>query len=169
MRMRAGPEDDDEHRREDAADEREEHLDRRLGCHLLRALAALDAQLLGLDLEDARDRDAELLGLDDRADEARERGHLHARDHLAQGVAPGLADADLRERAPELVGERPVRLLDDLAERGVEAEAGLDRDRQQVERVRDRQEDRLLALPDPPREPVVRHEEAEDQAAEHRG
>ena len=45
------PEDDDEQRREDAADEREQHLDRRLGGLLLGALAALDAELLGLDLE----------------------------------------------------------------------------------------------------------------------
>ena len=35
----------------------------------------------------------------------------------------------------------PVQLLDDLAERGVEAEAGPDGDRQQVERVRDLQQD----------------------------
>ena len=36
----------------------------------------------------------------------------------------------------------PFELLDDLAERGVEAEAGPDGDRQQVERVRDLQQDR---------------------------
>src|SRR4051812_24623922 len=60
-----GPEDDDEQRREDATDEREQHLDRRLRRLLLRALPSLDAKLLRLDLEDLRDRHAELLGLDD--------------------------------------------------------------------------------------------------------
>ena len=52
-------------------DHREEHLDRGLGRGLLGALAALDAQLLRLDLEHLGDRHAELLGLDDGADEVR--------------------------------------------------------------------------------------------------
>ena len=64
-------------------------------------------------------------------------GDLGARDDVAQRVAARLADADLGQRPPELVRQRALELLDDLAERGVEAEAGPDGDRQQVEGVRD--------------------------------
>ena len=149
-------EDDDEQRREDAPDEREQHLDRRLGRLLLGALAALDAQLLGLDLEHLADRDAQLLGLDDRADEVGERRDLGARDDVPQRLAARLADADLGQRPPELLGERALELLDDLAERRVEAEAGADGDRQQVEGVRDLEQDRLLALLDAAAEPELR-------------
>src|SRR3954471_14549074 len=85
-----GPEDDDEQRGEDAPDQREQHLDRGLGGHLLGALASLDPELLRLDLEDLRDRDAELLGLDDRADEVRQRLDLGPRDDVAERLAPGL-------------------------------------------------------------------------------
>ena len=155
IRMIAGPEDDDEQRREDAPDEREQHLDRRLGRHLLGALAALDAQLLGLDLEHLGDRHAELLGLDDRPDEVREGRDLGARDDVPQRVAARLADADLGERPAELLGEGPLELLDDLAQRPVEAEAGADGDRQQVEGVRDLEQDGLLALLDPAAEPEL--------------
>ena len=74
---------------------------------------------------------------------------LGARDDVAQRLAPRLADADLGEGAPELVDERALHLLDDLAQRGVEAEAGADGDREQVEGVRDLEQDRLLAPADP--------------------
>jgi hypothetical protein len=126
--------DDDEQRREDAPDQREQHLDRRLGRHLLGALPALDPQLLGLDLEHLADRHAELLGLDDRPDEVGERRDLGPRDDVPQRVAPRLADADLRQRPPELVGERPLQLLDHLAEGGI-GWAGADGDRRQVEHL----------------------------------
>ena len=130
------PEDDDEDRREDAADHREEHLHRGLGRGLLGALAALDPELVRLDLQDLGDRHAELLGLDDGADEVAHRLGVRAGRDVAQRVATGATHADLGQRLAELVDERPFHLLDDLGERGVEAEAGLDRDRQQVERVR---------------------------------
>src|SRR4029079_13087546 len=87
--------DDDEQRREDAPDEREQHLDRRLRRLLLGALPALDAELLPRDLDHLRDRDAQLLGLDDRADEARQRRALGPRDDVAERLAARLADADL--------------------------------------------------------------------------
>ena len=162
--MMAGPEDDDEQRREDAADEREQHLDRRLGRHLLGALAALDPELLGLDLEHLGDRHAELLGLDDRADEVGQRRDLGARDDVAQGLAAGLPDAHLGERPAELVGQRSLELLDHLAERGVKAETGADRDRQQVERVRDHEQDRVLPCPHLPAQPELRDDVAEQRA-----
>src|SRR3712207_3356320 len=46
-----GPEEDHEHRGEDARDEREEHLHGRLARQLLRALGAIDSQLGGLDAQ----------------------------------------------------------------------------------------------------------------------
>ena len=85
-----------------------------------------------------------------------ERHDLGPRDDVAQRLATRLADADLGERPPELVRQRSLQLLDDLPERGVEAEPGPDRDRQQVERVRDHQQDGLLALLDPATEPELR-------------
>ena len=130
---------------------------------LLGALAALDAELLRLDLEHLRDRHTELLGLDDRADEVRQRRDLGPRDDVAQRLAARLADADLGQRPAELVGQRALELLDDLAERGVEAEAGPDGDRQQVERVRDLEQDRVLALLDAAAEPELRDRVAEQQ------
>ena len=96
--------------------------------------------------------------------------HLGARDDVAQRVAAGLAHPDLGQRAPELVRQRPDQLLDDLAEGGIEAEAGPDGDRQQVQGVRDLEEDRLLAGPDPPAQPELRGDVAErdpDDAEEH--
>src|SRR6266550_8285608 len=155
------PKDDDEQRREDAPDERKEHLDRGLGGLLLGALTALDAELLRLDLEDLRDRHTELLGLDDRADEVGQRGDLGTGDDVTQRVAASLADPDLGERPAELLGQRTVELLDDLAEGGVEAEAGPHGDRQQVERIRDLEQDRVLALAHPATEPELRDRVAE--------
>ncbi len=137
MRIMAGPRMTMNSRREDAADEREEHLDGRLGGHLLGTLATLDAELLGLHLEDVGDGHTELFGLDDGADEVGQGRHVGATHHLLERVASRLADANLCERPAELVGERTLGLLDDLGQRGVEAETGLDRDGEQVERVRD--------------------------------
>ena len=104
-------------------------------------------------------------------------GDLGARDDVAQRLAARLADPDLGQRPAELVRQRALELLDDLAERGVEAEAGADGDRQQVEGVRDLEQDHLLALLDPAAEPELgdgvaeqqpptsRHQGAQDEAA----
>ena len=123
------PEDDDEQRGEDAPDEREQHLDRRPGGLGLGPLTALDPELLGLDLEHLRDRHAELLGLDDRADEVGQRPDLGPGHDVAQRLTARLADADLGQRPAELLGERALELLDDLRQRGIEAEACADGDR----------------------------------------
>ena len=85
-------------------------------------------------------------------------------DDVAERVAARLADPDLGQRPAELVDERPLELLDDLAERRVEAEAGPDGDRQQVEGVRDLEQDRVLALLDPAAEPELGDRVAEEQA-----
>jgi glutamate synthase domain-containing protein 1 len=110
------------------------------------------------------------LGLDDRADEVGERLDVGSRDHVAQRVSPGLADANLGQRPAELVGQRAGQLLDHLGQRGVEAEAGANGDRQQVQRVRDHLEDELLAGLDPAAQPELRQQVADaeaDHAEEH--
>ena len=75
----AGPSSDDEHRREDEEDGREDHLDRRLHRLLLGGGLAADARVGGLDAQDAAERDAELVGLDDGADERGQLGRVDAR------------------------------------------------------------------------------------------
>src|SRR3712207_5452394 len=105
------PKDNDEDGREDAPDHREQHLDRRLRRGLLGALTSLDAKLLRLDLEHLRDWNAELLGLDDGADEVAHRARVGARRHVSQGLTPDAAHPDLRKRLPELVDERALHLL----------------------------------------------------------
>src|SRR4029078_5474963 len=79
-------------------------------------------------------------------------------------VTPGLADANLCEGPAELVRQGTLELLDDLAERGVEAEPGAARDGQQVEGVRDHEQDRLLACLDLAAEPELGSDVAEDAA-----
>src|SRR5205085_8812421 len=91
------PEDDDEHRREDERDGRKEHLDRRLHRLLLCQQLTLEPRVACLDAEDPTQRDTELVGLDDRADEAR---HLLRRaplGHLFQRLLAAFADAHLAE------------------------------------------------------------------------
>ena len=55
---------------------------------------------------------------------------------FAQRGRAGLADADLAQHERELVDQRAVHVLGQLRDRGVEAEARLDADGEQVERVR---------------------------------
>jgi len=101
---------------------------------------------------------------DDRADEVRERLDLGPRDHVAQRVPTGLADAHLGEGSPELVDEGPLHLLDDLAQGGIEAKPGADGDREQVEGVGDADDDLLLAALDATAEPELRPDVADPRA-----
>ena len=96
---------------------------------------ALDPHLRGLDAQHVGDRDAERVGLHHRGDEAAQLGHVGALAEGAHRVGAARADLHLLQHAEELLGERARRVAGDLGERGVEAQAGLDRDRQQVERV----------------------------------
>ena len=66
-----GAEQHDEQRRQDAEDQREDHLHRDLHRLLLGALTALEPHLLRLGAQHVGDRDAVRVGLDDGADEAR--------------------------------------------------------------------------------------------------
>ena len=63
-------------------------------------------------------------------------------------VLAALADPHLVERQRELLAERPLELLRDLHDGGVEAEAGLDADGKQVERIRKIGAEPLLASAD---------------------
>src|SRR3981081_3230108 len=78
--------DDDEQGREDAADGRQDDEDRGARGLLLRALTALHAHLLGLDPQDLRHRHTELIGLDDRGDEAAKLFLLDAVIDAAKGL-----------------------------------------------------------------------------------
>src|SRR5438105_4339035 len=156
----------DEDRGKDAADHGEEHLDRGLGGCFLGTLAPLDAQLVRLDLEHFGDRNAELLGLDDGTDEVVDGLRVGALGHVTQCLSPRPTHADLGERLAEFLDQRPVHLLDDLGQRGVEAKARLDRNRQQVESVWELQDHRLATCPDPAAEPELRPHEADTRADE---
>ena len=164
-------EDHDEHRREDEDDRREEHLDRRLHRLLLGGGLALEPAVGRLDAQDLAERDAELVGLDDRAHERGDLGRVDAPGELLQRLRARLADAHLAERERELVDERALHVLGQLRDRAVEAEAGLDADREQVERVGKLPPDllpaaRRAAADDPARRdaPARREREREQEA-----
>src|SRR5205823_7560503 len=118
--------DHDEDRREDATHHGKQHLHRRLGCGLFRPLATLDAELVRLDLQHLGDRDAQLLGLNDGANEVADRLRIGALGDVAQSIAPRAAHSNLGEGLAELRDERSLHLLDDFGERRIEAETGLD-------------------------------------------
>src|SRR5207248_4239595 len=90
------------------------------------------------------DTDAELLRLDQGLDEGVEFLNAGAASHVVERLETGPAEPDLVEHLGELIGERVVELFHQAADGGVEAEAGLDRDGQQVESVRQRQPQLLL-------------------------
>ena len=68
--------------------------------------------------------------------------------HVIEGLQPRPAEPDLVEHLRELVRERVLELFRQTSDGGIEAEARLDRDRQQVERVGERQAQFLLAALD---------------------
>ena len=82
--------DDHEHRREDAEDERKDQLDRGLGRRLLGPLTPLGAHGVGVDPQRLRNRSAEPVGLD-------QHGHQRA-DVLEPGAVGQVAQAPLRGR-----------------------------------------------------------------------
>ena len=72
-------------------------------------------------LRDAAERDAELVGLDDRPAERGDLGRVDAHSELLQRIVAALADAHLAERECELVGERALEVVGELVDRTVEA------------------------------------------------
>ena len=93
------------------------------------------ARVDGLHAKDATERDSELICLDDCPRERGDLGDARSVGKLLQRVLAALADAHLVERERELLAERPFDLLGDLHDGGVEAEAGLHADGEQVERI----------------------------------
>ncbi len=129
------PEDDHEHRREDEQHGREEHLDRRLGGLFLGRGLALEAAVRGLHAQDTAERDAELVGLDERAHEGGDLARIQALSELLERLGTARADAHLAQHQLELLDQRPMHVLGQLADRRVEREPGLNRNGQQIERV----------------------------------
>ena len=115
----------------------------------------------GLHAKDAAERDSELVCLDDRPRERGDLGDARPLGELLQRVLAALADAHLVERERELLAERPFDLLGDLHDGGVEAEAGLDADGEQVECVREILAKPLLTRADLLVEDEVRSDEAD--------
>ncbi len=118
------------------SDRREEHLDRRLHRLLLGGSLPLQARVGRLDAQDAPERDAELVGLDDRAHEcSRPPACRRAAAIFFSASGATLADPHLAECELELLESGPCHVLGQLRDRAVEAEAGLDAHREQVERI----------------------------------
>src|SRR5438445_4643695 len=86
-----GSEQHEEDGREDAADERQQQLDRRLVGELLRPLRALDAHLGGEDAEDLSQRCPHPVCMHERLHEPGEALQLDARGQVAQRLVAGLA------------------------------------------------------------------------------
>ena len=159
----AGPSTIDEQRREDAEHHRDQHLDRRLLRPLLGQLTALDAHLVGLGAQHAADRHAERVGLEDGEHERADLGDVGPGLQGSHGVGPRRAGSHLAEHAAELVGQRARHRGDRAVERLLEAEAGLDADREQVEDVGQLVAQLVLALLDPAVEHGVGAEDADQR------
>ena len=117
-------------------------------------LAAPGPQGLRLPLEGARQRRAELLGLQQGAHGARELGRSDPVDQVAVGRTARRAQREVVQHPSDLRPQRAAEALARQAERRIERHAGLDADPQQVEQVRqlphDRAAPRPLAGDDPP-------------------
>ena len=109
-----------------------------------------DAHLVGLGPQQPGDRHAEGVGLQHGEDERPQLGHVAALVHRAQRFGARRAEAGLPQHAPELVGERTGHRDRRALERLLEAEAGLDRDHEQVEDVGELHRDVVLAFLDLP-------------------
>ncbi len=101
---------------------------------------------LGLHAQHVRDRDTEGVGLHHRRDEPAQFRDVRSLGDSAQRVDSGQADLHLLEHSKQLFGQRTSGVAGDLRQRRVERQAGLDRDRQQVHRVRQVAADPLAAV-----------------------
>src|SRR4051794_36418263 len=130
-----GTDDNDEQRWEDAEDEREKDLHRHLLSLLLRPLGAFDTHLGGLDPQHVGNRHAERVRLHHRRHESPKLGDRRPFTEGSHSVRPSRADLHLLKDAEELLGQWAGRVARHLGQRGIETEACLDGDRQQVEGV----------------------------------
>ena len=90
--------------------------------------------------------------------------HAGAVRHVEERIAAGAAHLDLAHGAGELFGERAVDFFDDAGERCVDTEARFDRGGDEVERVRERPPDLLLAPLDAAEHQNARAVEPEEQS-----
>src|SRR5437867_466284 len=131
-----GPQSDNEERGHNEEHQREDHLHRCTAGYLLGALTALDAEGHGLRAQHPAQAGAQLLRLDDSVDKRLQLLHVHALSHVIQRFAARPAQAHLSQHLPNLLGQRATKLFRNLSERRVQAKTGFDRDRNQVEGVR---------------------------------
>src|SRR4051794_77822 len=143
---RSGTDDDDEEDREDAQEHRKNDLHRNLLRLLLRPLTAPHAQLTRLLPEHPRDRDAEAIRLDESRDERLDLDDARAFRKIGERLRPRTPELDLLEYPGELGCQRPRRVVGHLRQAGIEAQAGLDADREHVQGVRSRALHRRLSL-----------------------
>src|SRR5258708_24920385 len=93
--------------RENAADQRQEHLDGGLVGQFLRSLAALETKLGRLNSEHLPKAGTHSICEDERGDEGGERRQVHALDQSFQRLLARLAKLQLLEHEAEFVLERP--------------------------------------------------------------
>ena len=120
---------------------------------------------IGLDPQDLGDRDAEGVGLHHRTDERLQVVDVRALGQAAQGFRAALSELHLTEDPGELLGERPAGVAGHLLNGGVEAEAGLHADRQQVDGIGQRASYLLGPVVGLLVEPEVRRDEPDQGAA----
>ena len=94
---------------------RKHHLDGRGERSLLSTLPAADADLVGLHSQHPRNRDTELVGLDQRENERVEIVDVGSFGEVPQRHVPGHAHARLLEGARELAGEFTGNVLYDTS------------------------------------------------------
>src|SRR5512143_645340 len=168
------PEQHDQKGREYEQGEREDELDSGLRSGLLGQLAPLRPKRVRMHAQRARQARAQLVRLDEqgrqRLDVLDARPLAQVPERLCPGFARSYLAADDRELARQHVF-RELFFLAYLYYRGVQAEPGLDADRQEVEHVRQRMEDVRLPFLQPVVQPQVRQQQPEYQAAdaEHQG
>src|SRR5207249_2098267 len=124
-------------------------------------LAATYPKLLGLNLQGLGHLAAKLLRLDQGGHEQPDDLELGPLDQVQQRLTPSGAQAHLVEHLVQLAAQYALPLLDDLQHGAIYGEPGRDADRHEVERVRQRAEQRPPALHDTTPEPEERQVDTE--------
>ena len=115
---------------------------------------------------DVAHRDAERLALDDRAREERDAARVGALLEVHERLVDGQAHVLLLQRQPQLLAERAADPVGCRPHCRREAEAGLDRDDEEVDQLGQLVLDLVVALPDPPAHDEENGEPADDHRAD---
>lgn len=137
-----------EDRRENAEDERKDHLDRRLHRLRPRPLAADISHIVSLDRQRIRHGSAETLRLRDGHNEEVYILRITALRHELHRAATGHPHAYITEHTGKLIDQGPLHALDDLAKRRIERKPCLHRDREKIQHIRQLPRDERLAFLD---------------------